>query len=579
MEKISFYILTFLLNAVWQVAAVTFVAAICARLMRRASAHHRHRVWAAAFFLCVALPVWSSFDYGGGNAAAILPLPVRRIETQAITTAVSENVVVLDGFSPRREQLAEPNRLPAFVWFIVGCYVLFLLYRVILLCAAWRRTVKIRRSAVSRALPSAVKAIVARCQTALQSGDVEILFSPEIKSPVMFGARKSAIILPENFFDICSDEMLTATFGHEMAHVMRRDYALNFIYELLFLPIAFHPVAAHLKRQIARTREMACDELVGERLLEPKVYAKSLLRLAAFAKNANHSAPALGIFDADALEQRIVKLTEMNRLIGVRVGKFMSYAALLLLVAMGGAASSFSFSSRDSDAYSAAEISAQDGDDWQTTIAKKTNALGSSNPVERATAAGALGKMRAVTAIPFLIKMLGDDTAIEPLGTWNSGSPWSPALRSFKHPSPGEEAALALAAMGKPSVESLVAALDDANPNVRRNAAWAIGEVRGGQTVNRENAVEPLIATLLDEDEWARKAAAFSLGEIRSAQAVEPLIATLKDASANVRETAAWSLGEIKDGRATDALTVVANDADGRVRKEAKRALEEIQGL
>lgn len=580
MEKISFFILTFLLNALWQAAAITFVAAICLRLMSRISAQRRHRVWTAALLLSVALPVWSSFDFGGDSAALrILPIRERRIETQAITTAVSENIVVLDNFSPRRETFAESNRVPLFVRFIAGCYVLFLLYRVILLCAAWRRTIKIRRSAVSRALPRYVGAIVAQCQMKLQTSKIEILFSPEIKSPVMSGWRNPAVILPETFFDGCSDEMLTATFGHEMAHVKRRDYALNFICELVFLSVAFHPAAAHLKRQIARTREMACDELVGERLLEPKVYAKSLLRLAAFVKNANDSAHALGVFDANILEQRIVKLIEMNRRGGTRAGKFAFYTALLLLVATGAAASAFSFSSHDSEEYSVADILAQDGGDVQTTIAKKINALDSANPVERAKAAGALGKMRAVSAIPFLIRMLGDDTTIEPLGTWDWNSSWSPALRSFKNPSPGEEAALALAAMGKPALEPLVAALADANPDVRRNAAWAIGEIRGGHIVNRQNAVEPLIAALGDEEAWTRKAAAFSLGEIRNTQAVEPLIETLKDASAEVRETAASSLGEIKDERATDALTVVANDADGRVRKEAKSALEEIQGL
>lgn len=84
MEKISFFILTFLLNALWQVAAITFVAAVCLRLMRRVSAQRRHRVWTAALLLSVALPVWSSFDFGGDNEALrILPIQTRRIETQA----------------------------------------------------------------------------------------------------------------------------------------------------------------------------------------------------------------------------------------------------------------------------------------------------------------------------------------------------------------------------------------------------------------------------------------------------------------------------------------------------------------
>lgn len=575
MEKISIYVLTFLLNAAWQIAVITLVATICARLMRRAPARQQHRIWTAALFLSVGLPVWSSFSFSTDNARAILPIPVNRIETQAITTAVSENITIFNDSSPRREQFAESNQLPWFVWFVIGSYGLFLLYRIILLCAARKRAVKIRRSASGRTLPPDVTAIVARCQTALQSNRVEILFSPLIKSPAMVGWKKPAVILPENFFDACSDELLTATFGHEMAHVKRGDYALNFVYELVFLPVAFHPAAAYLKRQIARTREMACDELVGERLLEPKVYAKSLLRLAAFAKNTNSSsAHALGIFDADALEQRVVKLIEMDRRAGARAGKIMSGAALLLLVATSVAASAFSFHPRTDFASARSETKTNVATS-QTDIAKHIRALGSGDPIARAVAARELGKLRAVEAIPYLIELLGDDASVNSLESLSVGR-WRPKFDRFKNPSPGEEAALALASIGEQSLEPLAAVLKDADSNRRRNAAWAIGELRGGPAVDRTNAVEALIALLLDAEAGGRKAAAFALSEARDERAVEPLISALADTDAGVREMTAFALGELKNRRASAALTVSLSDADERVRSAAKKALAEI---
>jgi HEAT repeat protein len=204
-------------------------------------------------------------------------------------------------------------------------------------------------------------------------------------------------------------------------------------------------------------------------------------------------------------------------------------------------------------------------------------ALRSLDPTERAVAACALGKLGAVNAIPALISLLGDDTPIHPIKCWDGGD-WSPARHTFKQASPGEQAAIALAALSQPAVDPLIAALNNGDPGVRRNAAWAIGEIRGGLGTNRTAAVDPLIATLNDADSWVRVAAAFSLGEMRPSQATESLIAALGDAEWNVRLMAAWALGEMKAGAAVESLTSLSlRDENEWVRRKAVRALDEIR--
>ena len=95
----------------------------------------------------------------------------------------------------------------------------------------------------------------------------------------------------------------------------------------------------------------------------------------------------------------------------------------------------------------------------------------------------------AFEAIPALISLLGDDTPIrliKYLDEWRLES----ARHRFKQASPGEQAAIALAALSQPAVEPLIAALNNGNPSVRRNAAWAIGEIRGGLVTDRTAAVD-----------------------------------------------------------------------------------------
>jgi hypothetical protein len=204
------------------------------------------------------------------------------------------------------------------------------------------------------------------------------------------------------------------------------------------------------------------------------------------------------------------------------------------------------------------------------------NALHSSDATERAVAACSLGRLGAVSAIPALINLLGDDTPIQTIKCWDSGD-WSPARHSFKQASPGEQAAIALASLSQAAVEPLTAALNNENPSVRRNAAWAIGEIRGSHGTNRTAAVEPLIATLSDVDSWVRVAAAFSLGEIRPSEATESLIAALGDSEWNVRWMVAWALGEMKARAAVESLTYTSlHDENKWVRRKAVWALGEI---
>ena len=96
----------------------------------------------------------------------------------------------------------------------------------------------------------------------------------------MAGVWHKTIILPEFLFAETSEDVLTTAIGHEMAHVARHDFALNLLYELLYLAVSFHPAAWIIRREIERTREMACDELVIRQLMDPGAYARSIMSIA-----------------------------------------------------------------------------------------------------------------------------------------------------------------------------------------------------------------------------------------------------------------------------------------------------------
>jgi hypothetical protein len=135
-----------------------------------------------------------------------------------------------------------------------------------------------------------------------------------------------------------------------MAHIKRRDFFLILVYELLYLPISFHPAAALVKQRIARTRELACDEMVAERLLSPSVYARSLVYMASRVTALCRHNYTLGVFDAGNLEERVMKLTDGKPRATARAGLLSLTLASTILAISSLVASAYSFRAGQSNA-------------------------------------------------------------------------------------------------------------------------------------------------------------------------------------------------------------------------------------
>src|ERR1051326_2018779 len=185
-------------------------------------------------------------------------------------------------------------------------------------------------------------AAAARCGKAFAISHATILSSSTAAEPFTLGARRPVIILPAHLFESASEETLAAILGHEMAHIRRHDFLLNLIYELIYLPISFHPAAALMKHRIDGARELACDEMVIERLLDANSYARTLVDLARSIATFSRPHYTLGVFDADILEERIMRLMNQTAPLDKRRGRLLFLAASLLPALSCITASAFS---------------------------------------------------------------------------------------------------------------------------------------------------------------------------------------------------------------------------------------------
>jgi beta-lactamase regulating signal transducer with metallopeptidase domain/HEAT repeat protein len=591
MTRISELLLNFAINATWQIPVIFAVAALGAFSLRNAAARYRYGLWLATLMLSLLGPLWTISEF----STSALPTPSTINLKQSVsrppiiqeaatpTTSAPETSAGSSHLLSRRRQVVNTSTRWLSALSIV--YALFVLFRICRLARQWRSQLQLRESAIRPALRS-VEAIAQRCRTAMEVKGIQVFCSPLAVVPATLGARNPIIVLPDNLVDEAEEETLVSVIGHEMAHVSRRDFATNLICELVCLPISFHPLTYFIKRRIHQNRELACDELVTQRLLAPQAYARSLVRVAQTTM-ARSEVFIMGMYDGSALEERIMKLTQRKRRLALHVARPLTAVVLCVLGAVMFSLSGFSFDLRSYASQSfvpASPVRVASTPEPPEPIVASAHAgqsgkpsVDSPNAQQRAQAACAAGRRHAVEEIPTLILMLGDDSPTELLRCWDTGS-WSPALQTFKHPSPGEQAALALASMGRTAFEPLANQLDNKNSTVVRNAAWAIGELTAMPPGSRASAVPQLTSLLSDEDEWVRMAAARALGELRDERATERLLVTLSDSDWRVRALATWALSEMKDARAVKALCyLLLSDSQAQVRRGAAEALGEIR--
>jgi bla regulator protein blaR1 len=276
MRTISQLLLTFLLNACWQIALITAVAAFCARVLRGTTARCQHLLWVTALAFSFGLPVMTCSPLLGGEIFSEPPRTTIQPSEEAMAPAtqlVTDMQESLPTAPPAALEETAPfiliNRNVAAV--IVVLYLLFLCHRSGKLFMAWRRARSLKRSACLIELPEHVRTAVSECQSVLGMRQVQVLCSASIPTPIAVGSFNPLIILPEQLLRETDRGVLTAAIRHELVHVLRRDYLLNLIYELISLPLSFHPAAALVKRRIRETRELGCDELVTEKLLDAAV--------------------------------------------------------------------------------------------------------------------------------------------------------------------------------------------------------------------------------------------------------------------------------------------------------------------
>lgn len=108
---------------------------------------------------------------------------------------------------------------------------------------------------------------------------VFVYLSDLVTSPVTVGYLKPIILLPVAALNNLSVQQVEAILLHELSHIRRYDYIVNFMINIISTFLYFNPFVKFFIRNIEEERENCCDQLVLQFGYDKLSYASALLTL------------------------------------------------------------------------------------------------------------------------------------------------------------------------------------------------------------------------------------------------------------------------------------------------------------
>jgi beta-lactamase regulating signal transducer with metallopeptidase domain len=140
---------------------------------------------------------------------------------------------------------------------------------------------------------------------------VKVAISSLVTSPVTVGYLKPIILLPVAAMNQLTTAQVEAILLHELSHIRRYDYLLNFVVSVIHTLLYFNPFVRSFMNTIEAEREACCDEVVLQFGYDKVGYASALLHLE--KASGRHTALALAAAGKQNLLGRIEKIVGMEK--------------------------------------------------------------------------------------------------------------------------------------------------------------------------------------------------------------------------------------------------------------------------
>jgi beta-lactamase regulating signal transducer with metallopeptidase domain len=274
----------FLLDSALKATLLLGLAALGTIALRKTSAAIRHLVWLFAFAAILVMPLLSLLPGWRilpqwSRVAELCNLPTTTV-APAIVSSQSPPDAIVDTFD-RSATEALPHESASMAtadWLVIAWMAGVFLFLVRLCAAQWVLRHETRNCRRIMDGPLAIAMGEAARQVRLRRS-VELLIARGKTIPMAWGVFRPRLVLPAEAVE-WTPQPLASVLIHELAHVKRRDIAVQWLTQLACAWHWFNPLVWFAVRRLRLERERACDDLVLSAGVRPSEYAEHLLNVA-----------------------------------------------------------------------------------------------------------------------------------------------------------------------------------------------------------------------------------------------------------------------------------------------------------
>ncbi len=176
--------------------------------------------------------------------------------------------------------------------------------------------------------------VASLCQKLQLKRAVLLLESGYIKVPVVIGYFKPVILVPVGLIAGIPAEQVEAVLLHELAHIRRNDYAVNFMQSITEAVFFFNPGLLWVSKLLREERENCCDDIAIAQTNNKEEFVQALISF----KDYSVSMPAYAVAfsgQKSSLLNRVMRIVyQENKTLSIKEnGIFIAGIAMLLLMA------------------------------------------------------------------------------------------------------------------------------------------------------------------------------------------------------------------------------------------------------
>ena len=168
---------------------------------------------------------------------------------------------------------------------------------------------------------------------------VTLLLSTKTNVPMAIGWLKPVVLIPFSMISGLTPQQLDMLLLHELAHIRRHDYFVNFLQTLVETLLFFNPAVRWVSKQMRNEREYCSDDIAVKHGGNALAYAHTLADTATLCqKHRHHAIPSMAMAASGGdLKQRVVRLldTQPNCTQSSDSGKWLASFTILFAIIFG----------------------------------------------------------------------------------------------------------------------------------------------------------------------------------------------------------------------------------------------------